>query len=85
VPMLFMSTATDLATAETGGFTLPGPAWAFGLTAFAGFMLLLGVLWSFRNTAARYDTSATVSTARPRRDAHGSQGAHGATDHGANH
>jgi hypothetical protein len=83
--MLFTSTATSLATAETGGFTLPGPAWAFGVTAFGFFMVLLGLLWSFRNTAARYDAPDTVSTARPHRDPHGSQGSHGATDHGVNH
>ena len=83
--MLFTSAATNFAAAEPGGFTLPGPAWAFGITAFAGFMVLLGVLWSFRNTAARYDSPDTVNTARAHRDAHGSQGSHRATDHGANH
>ena len=84
MPMLFTSTATSLATAQAEGFTLPGPAWAFGVTAFAFFMVLLGVLWSFRNTAARYDTPRPVNTAR-QGDVHGSQGSHGATDHGANH
>ena len=76
--MSFMSTVTTLATAENPGVELPGPAWAFGVTAFAGFMVLLGVLWSFRNTAAKYDPPDTLNTAR-----HGD--AHGATDHGAHH
>ena len=83
--MSLMSTVTVLATAEPVGIELPGPAWAFGVTAFAGFMVLLGVLWSFRNTAARYDTPATLRTARAHPDAHGPQGSHGATDHGADH
>jgi len=34
---------------------LPMPSWAFGLIALACFLALLGVLWTFRNTAARYD------------------------------
>ena len=34
---------------------LPMPAWAYGAIAFGCFVVLLGVLWSFRNTAARHD------------------------------
>ena len=71
MPMSFTSTATALATAATEGVELPGPAWAFGVTAFAGFMALLGVLWSFRNTAAKDDPPTQTSP--------------GATDHGAHH
>jgi hypothetical protein len=83
--MSFTSTVATLAAAGTEGVELPGPTWAFGVTVFAGFMVLLGVLWSFRNTAAKYDTPATLSTARPHLDARGTQGSDRATDHGAHH
>ena len=54
--MLLTSTATALASAGTvTARELPMPAWAFGAIAFGSFIVLLGVLWSFRNTAARYD------------------------------
>jgi len=53
--MLFTSTVAALATAETVVRELPMPPWAFGVIAFGCFIVLLGVLWSFRNTAARYD------------------------------
>jgi hypothetical protein len=82
--MSFTSTVTTLATAGTEGVEIPGPTWAFGVTAFAFFMLLLGVLWCFRNTAAKYDTPVTVKTAR-QGDAHGSPGSSRATDRGAHH
>jgi hypothetical protein len=81
--MSFTSAVTTLATAGTEGVEIPGPTWAFGVTAFTFFMVLLGVLWCFRNTAAKYDTPATVKTARG--DAHGSPGTSGATDRGAHH
>jgi hypothetical protein len=82
--MSFTSTAARLATAGTEGVDLPVPTWVFGVTAFACFMVLLTVLWSFRNTAARHDTPATVKTAR-HGVAHGSQGSQRPTDHGAHH
>ena len=54
--MLFTSTATALATAGTESVRdMPMPPWTFGDIAFGCFIVLLGVLWSFRNTAARYD------------------------------
>jgi len=53
--MLFTSTVATLATAETVVRELPMPPLAFGVIAFGCFLVLLGVLWSFRNTAARYD------------------------------
>ena len=34
---------------------LPMPTLAYGAIALASFIALLGVLWSFRNTAAKYD------------------------------
>ena len=81
--MLFTSAVASLATAGAEGVDSPPPTWAFGLTAFACFLVLLGVLWSFRNTAAKYDTPPTLKTAR--RGGHAPQGAPGATDHGAHH
>ena len=54
--MSFMSTAATLATAETAKLReLPLPTWAYGAIALASFLALLGVLWSFRNSAAKYD------------------------------
>ena len=54
--MSFTSAAATLATAETAKLReLPMPAWAYGAIALASFVVLLGVLWSFRNTAAKYD------------------------------
>ena len=32
---------------------LPMPEWVFGAMAFGTFLALLGLLWSFRNTAAK--------------------------------
>lgn len=42
-----------LASAEEVHRQLPMPAWVFGAIAFALFLVALGVLWSFRNTAAK--------------------------------
>ena len=54
--MSLTSTAASLAAAETAKLReLPMPPWAFGAIALASFLALLGVLWTFRNTAARYD------------------------------
>ena len=54
--MSFMPAVAALATAGTETLReLPMPAWAFGAIAFGCFVVLLGVLWSFRNTAAKYD------------------------------
>lgn len=54
--MLFTSTATALAAAGTESVReMPMPPWVFGAVALGCFIVLLGVLWSFRNTAARYD------------------------------
>ena len=54
--MSLTSNVTTLATAETEKLReLPMPPWAFGVIAFGSFVALLGVLWSFRNTAAKYD------------------------------
>ena len=82
MPMSIMSTVAPLATAETEQLReLPMPPWVFGAIALGSFIMLLGVLWSFRNTASKYDTPAGAG--HP--DAHGSPGSHGATDPGAHH
>ena len=80
--MSFTSTAATLATAGTLKVReLPIPTWAYGAIALASFLVLLGVLWSFRNTAAKYDTPLRV-----RHDDSGdSYGSYGATDPGAHH
>ena len=77
--MSFMPTVATLATAGTAKLReLPMPTWAFGAIAFASFLVLLGLLWSFRNTAAKYDTPVRVQ--------HGDSGdSHGSTDPGAHH
>lgn len=43
---------TGLVSAEEHN-SLPMPAIAFGVIAFCAFLLGLGVLWMFRNTAAK--------------------------------
>jgi hypothetical protein len=77
--MSFTPTVATLATAGTQ--TLPMPPWAFGVIAFGCFLVLLGVLWSFRHTAAKYDTPAGASHG----DLPDSRGSSGATDDGAHH
>ena len=78
--MSFMPAVATLATAGTEKLReLPMPPWAFGAIAFATFLLLLGVLWSFRNTAARYDAPVMVDHG----DSDDSHGSHGGTDPGA--
>jgi hypothetical protein len=64
--MSFMPTAASLASTGTEVVReLPIPAWSYGALALACFMLLLGVLWSFRNTAAKYDTPIRVTHGGP--------------------
>ena len=62
-----------LVTAEAA-VALPMPPFAYALIAFAAFLAGLGVLWSFRNTAAKVaDKEARVRAARAGRSgqAHG--------------
>ncbi|HEY8306304.1 MAG TPA: hypothetical protein VIG79_06455 [Lapillicoccus sp.] len=47
---------TGLVSAEEQHQSLPMPPLAYGLIAFAAFLLGLGVLWTFRNTAAKIPT-----------------------------
>jgi len=84
-------TAATLATAGTEKLReLPMPPWSFGALALGSFLLLLGVLWFFRNTAAQYDTPVGAGHGDPRaqgshdvQGSHGVQGSHDADDHGA--
>ena len=79
--MSFMPTVVSLASAGTETVReLPIPAWSYGALALAGFMLLLGVLWSFRNTAVKYDTPIRV-THEGQSDGHGANGANGPGAH----
>jgi hypothetical protein len=80
--MSFMPTVATLATPGTLTVReLPMPPWAYGVIAFASFLVLLGVLWTFRNTAAKYDTPVSI-----RRDDSGDpSGPPGTTSPGAHH
>jgi hypothetical protein len=60
--------ATEEATRE-----LPMPVIAYFIIAFGVFVLLLGVTWSFRNTAAKLGS--------PRRAPGAGPAGHGAADH----
>jgi bacteriorhodopsin len=77
--MSFMPTVVALATAGTVKLReLPMSPYAYWAISFASFLVLLGLLWSFRNTAAKYDTPVRVQ--------HGDSGdSHGSTDPGAHH
>ena len=78
--MSMTSTVATLAAKGTEELrVLPLPAWAFGVIAFSSFLLLLAVLWSFRNTAAKYDSPARAGHGDPR-----VSGSHGAGP-GAHH
>jgi len=80
--MSFMPTAATLATAGIVTLReLPMSPYAYWAISFASFLVLLGVLWSFRHTAAKYDTPVRV-----RHDDSGDpHGSRGATDPGAHH
>ncbi len=47
------STLVRFVTEEGAHNELPMPAWVFGVIAMTAFVALLGVLWSFRGTAAK--------------------------------
>ena len=64
-----MSSAPLRVLAEEVHNELPMPAYAYGIIALVFFAVLLGVLWSFRNTGEKY--------AQP--DQHGHGDAHGTT------
>ena len=79
--MSLTPTVAALATAETERLReLPLPFWVYGAIAFATFMFLLGVLWSFRNTAAKYERPTV-----PVQGASGPESEHRGSDRGAQH
>ena len=80
--MSFMPTVATLTAPGTLTVReLPMSSWAYGAIAFASFLVLLGVLWTFRNTAAKYDTPVRV-----RHDESGDPfGPRGTADPGAHH
>jgi len=78
--MSFMPSAATLAAAGTELRELPMSPFAFGAISFAVLLVLLAVLWTFRNTAAKYDTPIRV-----REESDGPQGTRGGTDPGAHH
>ena len=86
--MSFMPAVATLATAGTVKLReLPMSPYAYWAISFASFLVLLAVLWAFRNTAAKYDSPAKVGHGGDggnggHGDAPGSQGA---TDPGAHH
>ena len=47
------STLVRYVTEEGAHHDLPMAPWVFGVIAICGFLFLLGVLWSFRGTAAK--------------------------------
>jgi hypothetical protein len=81
--MSFMPTVAGLATAGTVR-ELPMSPYAYWAISLTSFLVLLGLLWAFRNTAAKYDTPA-----KARDDGNGArgdaQGSPGAADPGAHH
>jgi hypothetical protein len=80
--MSFTSAAATVATKGTETLReLPMPTWAYGAIALACFFALLGVLWCFRNTAAKYDKPSGAVHG----DVRASRGSRGTSDHGANH
>ena len=52
LPVL-VSGLTGFVSAEEAPRALPMPAILYGIIAFIGFLLALGVLWTFRNAAAK--------------------------------
>lgn len=57
-------TSFALPASEGGGhevvWHLPIPAWSYGALALAIFLILLGVVWSFRNSGHTYMTQPDV-------------------------
>jgi len=92
--MSFMPTVATLATAGTvSSRELPMSPYAYWAISFAAFLLLLAVLWSFRHTAAKYDTPVRAGHGRDGRDGRDggyggpgdAPGSRGAADPGAHH
>ena len=47
-------TSSLVSIAKTRPHELPFDAWWFGIAAITTFLILLAILWSFRNVAAKY-------------------------------
>ena len=59
-----MSTSLVLAVqSEEQLRELPMPSWMYGVLLLAGFGLLLGITWSFRNTANKVRAGGGPATA----------------------
>ncbi len=54
-----------LVYAEAVPYQLQMPPYAFAAIAFGAFLAALGVLWSFRNTAAKVASKQRPGTTRP--------------------
>jgi hypothetical protein len=54
---------TGLVSVEEQHSSLPMPPMAYGVIAFVAFLLGLGVLWTFRNTAAKVPTKGRSNDA----------------------
>lgn len=54
--------ATDSSVPELKEHHLPMPHWMYGGIAMLVFLLLLGILWTFRNTAAAHRDGAEGET-----------------------
>ena len=68
-----MSSAPLRVLAEEVHNELPMPAYAYGIIALVFFAVLLGVLWSFRNTGLKY---LPPEQSRGHGDAHGTTSSH---------
>jgi hypothetical protein len=80
--MSFTPTVATLATAGAEKLReLPMSPYAFGAIAFSSFLVLLAVLWTFRNTAVKYDTPIPVAQSDPGDP----QRSHGPPQPGAHH
>jgi hypothetical protein len=80
-----MPTVAALATAGTVKLReLPMSPYAYWALSFASFLVLLGLLWAFRNTAAKYDTPGRAEHGGPGSPGD-AQGSTGAADTGAHH
>ncbi|MEP7194084.1 MAG: hypothetical protein ABI903_14610 [Actinomycetota bacterium] len=83
--MSFMPTVATLAAAGTVKLReLPMSPYAYWALSMASFLVILGFLWAFRNTAAKHDTPVRAEPGGqgPHGDA---QGSPGAADPGAHH
>lgn len=71
------SAFTLVAVAEEHTRELPMSPYAFGAIAFAGFLLLLAVLWFFRGVATKVATGHVTHGTAAHHDVHGDhQGSH---------